>query len=204
MWSLGIRVSEWDLCDILAAPSGPAVGLDSAPNSLPLSWLARCARSRSPSWVICTVSATRRQPDDLPDVTIAVRIQIWWDRRFRRGWAIQEDLRYWANAIRHRTRWIPKAARRRSNQGAVRPGRGGSRSPTLSSRASVLWLPRSHPSGFIRTSQKTNLARLTISPTSTRMGRGNIGPSNTSVWNSPFSPHESTPSGRSRRSDSSK
>ena len=63
---------------------------------------------------------------------------------------------------------------------------------------------RSHPSGFIKTSQKTNPARRTISPTSTRMGREKIGPSNTSVWNSPFSPHGSTPSGRSRRSDSSK
>ena len=46
-------------------------------------------------------------------------------------------------------------------------------------------------------SAQANGSRFSIAPTLTRTGPLNIGPSHTHVWNSPFSPHGSTPGGRS-------
>jgi hypothetical protein len=44
-------------------------------------------------------------------------------------------------------------------------------------------------------SQKTNPSRSTISPVSQAIGSAKIGPAETKVWNSPFSPQGSTPGG---------
>ena len=55
-----------------------------------------------------------------------------------------------------------------------------------------------------RRSAKTKPSRSTTSPTSTAIGRENIGPAETQEWNSPFSPHGSTDAGRSASSGASK
>ncbi len=52
-------------------------------------------------------------------------------------------------------------------------------------------------------SQKTNPSRSTISPRSQAIGSARIGPAETKVWNSPFSPQGSTPGGSSASSRSS-
>ena len=52
-------------------------------------------------------------------------------------------------------------------------------------------------------SAKTKPSRSTVSPTTTSMGRANIGPAVTQVWNSPRSPHGSAQSGRSASSAAS-
>src|ERR671910_3140865 len=47
---------------------------------------------------------------------------------------------------------------------------------------------------------KQNPSRTTVSPVPTEMSRANIGPAKQNVWNSPRSPHGSTPGGSSARS----
>jgi len=59
-------------------------------------------------------------------------------------------------------------------------------------------------SGVAVTSQNTNPSRSTTSPTVTGTGAENPGASQTKVWNSPRSPHGSTPRGRSARRSASK
>src|SRR4051794_15686362 len=49
-------------------------------------------------------------------------------------------------------------------------------------------------------SQKAKPSRITLSPSSTGIGSEKIGPACTKVWNSPFSPQGSPPSGRSASS----
>ena len=53
------------------------------------------------------------------------------------------------------------------------------------------------------TSINRNPSRSTVSPALTSMGRANMGPSQTKVWNSPFSPQGSTESGSRANSASS-
>jgi SAM-dependent methyltransferase len=52
-------------------------------------------------------------------------------------------------------------------------------------------------------SANTNPSRSTTSPGATAIGRASIGPAATNVWNSPFSPHGSTPAGRAASSAAS-
>src|SRR6266511_272317 len=53
------------------------------------------------------------------------------------------------------------------------------------------------------TSQYTKPSRVTTPPVRHEIGSRYMGASHTNVWNSPFSPHGSTPSGRSARNASS-
>src|SRR5215469_9435489 len=59
------------------------------------------------------------------------------------------------------------------------------------------------PSTIGSKSQKTKESRSTTWPARTRTGERKMGPSKTKVWNSPYSPHGSTPAGKSSKKEAS-